>query len=518
MQNELRLVVYYWELFWRRPLVWLIPAVLIVLAGTVYVLSKPRTYTSEATVVVRSDSISPTLVQSTVTNERLHFIEQRVLARDNLVALAKKFNLFPGLRDTIPKSNLAAIVRAHIRLTTESPQTTERSADYSVFKISFEGGDPQLVAAVTTEIVSMIVEENRRVRMSQASDATQFLEREVNTLSDRLRDLDAKWDEFIRVNQNSLPSRQSAHLQEIQSTQQDIAEVDTKSADLAAEIRILKAELELGRPLADATVRSRTEQLSTLKTQLAARLSVLSEVHPEIKTLRSRIASLEEEMAHASQNASSAQGETTPVENLGPELGLIAEKIKSAEQQQTVLAERRERLSTELASFREVVTRMPEVEAEMLNLERQKEATQRNLDDMSAKLNTARIGERLEFEQQADQIEVLEPAEVPEYASGPGRRKMMLIVLVIAAGAGLAALVASDTMDKTIRGTFDISRALEGRPLVVVPYWTNKSPGARKVLKGMFAGAVVLVAAGNLMQSPAPATGPKQLASLAETV
>jgi polysaccharide chain length determinant protein (PEP-CTERM system associated) len=520
MQNELRLIAYYWELFWRRPLVWLLPAVIISLAGTIYILSKPRTYTSEATIVVRSDSISPTLVQSTVTNERLHFIEQRVLARDNLVALAKKFNLFPGLRDTIPKSNLAAIVRSHIRLTSESPATTERSANYSTFKISFEGGDPQLVAAVTTEIVSMIVEENRRVRMSQASDATQFLEREVNTLSERLRGLDAKWDEFIRVNQNSLPSRQSAHLQEIQSTQQELAEVDTKSADLAGEIRILKAELELGRPLADATVRSRTEQLSTLKTQLAARLSVLSEVHPEIKTLRSRIASLEQEMAEASQNAENAQGDTTPVENLGPELGLIAEKIKSAEQQQASLAERRERLSAELSSLREVVTRMPEVEAEMLNLERQKEATQSNLDDMSAKLNTARIGERLEFEQQADQIEVLEPAEVPEYASGPGRKKMMLIVLVLAAGAGLAALVASDTMDKTIRGTFDISRALEGRPLVVVPYWTNYAPGgARKMLKGMFAGAILLVAAGSLtQQSPAPATGPKQPASLAETV
>jgi uncharacterized protein involved in exopolysaccharide biosynthesis len=306
----------------------------------------------------------------------------------------------------------------------------------------------------------------------------------------------------------------------MQGTQQEIAEIDTKNADLISEIRILKAELELGRPLADATVRSRTEQLSTLKTQLAARLSVLSEVHPEIKTLRSRIASLEEEMAQKpAADPAEAAGTTVQPENLGPTLGLIAEKIKSAEQQQSALAERRERLSTELADLRAVFTRMPEVEAEMVNLERQKDATQRNLDDMTAKLNTARVGERLEFDQQADQIEVLEPAEVPEYASGPGRKKLMLIVLLAAAGAGLAAVVASDMMDKTIRGSFDISRALDGRPLVVVPYWSNETAGGpSRALKGMFAGAILLMVAGSLLQAtPTRTNGLKQPASMAET-
>ncbi len=111
MQNDVRMLHYYWELFWRRPLVWLIPSILVFAVGAFYVLSKPKTYTAEALIVVRSDKISPTLIQSTVTSERLHFIEQRVLARDNLLALVTKFDLFPGLRGTLSKSNLADIVR-----------------------------------------------------------------------------------------------------------------------------------------------------------------------------------------------------------------------------------------------------------------------------------------------------------------------------------------------------------------------------------------------------------------------
>ncbi len=349
-------------------------------------------------------------------------------------------------------------------------------------------------AAVTSEIVTLIVNENRRARLSQASDATHFLEREVATLTDRLHALDTKWDEFITLNQNALPSRQSAHLQEIQSNQQELAEVEATSADLASEIRILKAELSLGMPLADATVRSRTEQLSALKTQLATRLSVLSEAHPEIKTLRSRIASVEAEMVQAVPQGASA--DTTKIKDLGPELGLIAEKINSAEQKQDVIAERRERLKASLASLREIVARMPEVEAEMTSLQRQKDATQSILDDMAAKLNTARLGERLEFDQQADQIEVLEPADVPEAASGPSRMKILLVVLVLAGATGLAALFLSDTMDKTIRGTFDVSRTLEGRPLVVVPFWASESSSlARKTIKSIVTGVALLLAA-----------------------
>ena len=220
-----------------------------------------------------------------------------------------------------------------------------------------------------------------------------------------------------------------------------------------------------------------------------------------------------------------ASADTTKIKDLGPELGLIAEKINSAEQKQDVIAERRERLKASLASLREIVARMPEVEAEMTSLQRQKDATQSILDEMAAKLNTARLGERLEFDQQADQIEVLEPAEVPEDASGPNRRKMLLVVLVLAGAAGLAALFLSDTMDKTIRGTFDVSRALEGRPLVVVPFWAGEpSSSARKTIKSIVAGVALLLAAESWEQRSGlerwrPASnGPAQPALFAETV
>ena len=141
MQNDVRLLHYYWELFWRRPLVWLIPSILVFAAGAFYVLSKPKTYTAEALIVVRSDKISPTLVQSTVTSERLHFIEQRVLARDNLLALVTKFDLFPGLRGTLSKSTLADIVRSQIRISPEASESFRTICRPLGFQNKLRGGN-----------------------------------------------------------------------------------------------------------------------------------------------------------------------------------------------------------------------------------------------------------------------------------------------------------------------------------------------------------------------------------------
>src|SRR5690606_3768768 len=139
-------------------------------------------------------------------------------------------------------------------------------------------------------------------------------------------------------------------------------------------------------------------------------------------------------------------------------------------------------LNASLSSLREVLARMPAVEAEMLSLERQRSASQRMLDDMAARLNTARLSERLEFSQQGDQIEILEPAEVPQYASGPSRRKMMMMVVILAGGAGLATVFVFDMFDRTIRGSFDLARSLEGSALVVVPNWPDEpARGLRRV-------------------------------------
>jgi hypothetical protein len=107
---------------------------------------------------------------------------------------------------------------------------------------------------------------------------------------------------------------------------------------------------------------------------------------------------------------------------------------------------------------------MSAIETERANL-------QRSLDDMRGKLDTARIGERLENDQSAMQMQVIETPEVPQYPI-QSRRFYLLFVMALSGAAGLACALGVDLLNSRIRGTFDLADALKGQTLVVIPEWS----------------------------------------------
>src|SRR4051812_20561514 len=93
---------YYWEVIKRRFLFFLVPFVLLAGAGIAINLLWPATYLSEGKILIQTQQIPRDLVRPTVTSladERIQVIQQRVLTRDNLVAVVQKFGLFPGRRN-----------------------------------------------------------------------------------------------------------------------------------------------------------------------------------------------------------------------------------------------------------------------------------------------------------------------------------------------------------------------------------------------------------------------------------
>src|SRR4029078_6792640 len=77
----------------RRALYFLIPFMLVSAIGAVVALAWPATYRAEDKILVQSQEIPSDLVRPTVVslaNERIQTIEQRVMTRDNLLAIANK--------------------------------------------------------------------------------------------------------------------------------------------------------------------------------------------------------------------------------------------------------------------------------------------------------------------------------------------------------------------------------------------------------------------------------------------
>src|SRR5689334_16148254 len=198
-QSQLLRPEYYWELIKRRWLYFLIPFILIASAGEVLVYLWPATFLSEGKILVQSQQIPTELVRPTVTSaaqERIQVIEQRTMTRDNLVAIADKFQLFPDKRPLISVTELVALIRKQAKIAPVDVQLDfrQRSRDNPtiVFAVGFEYSDPQIAARVANELMTRILNEDLRDRTSRATDTTKFLTREVQKLSADNAALDAK--------------------------------------------------------------------------------------------------------------------------------------------------------------------------------------------------------------------------------------------------------------------------------------------------------------------------------------
>ncbi|OHV84990.1 hypothetical protein [Rhizobium sp. LCM 4573] len=478
MINELiRNIIYYSEVALAKPFYAIVPVLIALVAGAGFILSMPRNYHSEALLLMEFQQIPSTLVSPTVSNDRLQFIEQRVLSRNNLLELADKYDLFPGLRNALPKNNFAGIVRNHITLQIEMTDGADQVARSATVRVGFKYGDPALTAPIVSDLVSRIVDENKRLRTARASETATFLNREMDGLARRFREREAAWTGYIEENKEAHPSRMPTILIELQAKEQELATFERTIVALNEEIRLLEAQLRMGVEQASDANRLHS-QIAALEADLAAKSLVYSDAHPQVRAMRQRFEELQSRIAVASPVAAAEMPTAEEIKNLPAEFILVAERIANIKPRQEQTVNQRNELAGRINRLREIISRAPEVEAQIQANEAEKLSLQRSMDEMQAKLDTALLGERLEERQAMQQIDIVEQPEIPTGPSGPRRLYLALAVCVAAGAAGLAGIYAAHLFDGSIRGTFDLAQALAGQTLVVIPRWT---PERRRV-------------------------------------
>jgi len=247
---------YYWSIARRRWAFLLVPFVLIAAAGTAGVLIWPPTYLSEGKILVQSQQIPTELVRPTVTSaaqERIQVIQQRTMTRDNLIAIADKFQLFPEKRTLMSVTELVDLMKQSAKIAPVDPlldfkQRTRAALENPtiVFSVGFEYGDPVIASRVANELMTRILNEDLRDRTSRATDTSRFLTREVQRLQTENTALDAKIAQ-LRIAQGKPATATSGQDQPTSTLAQLKAELIQKSAlysDKHPMIQSLKRQIQ----------------------------------------------------------------------------------------------------------------------------------------------------------------------------------------------------------------------------------------------------------------------------------
>jgi uncharacterized protein involved in exopolysaccharide biosynthesis len=256
---------YYWDLIRRRWLAFLGPFVIVAAAGIAAAMVWPATYLAEGKILVESQQIPTELVRPTVTSaaqERIQVIEQRTMTRDNLVAIADKFDLFPDKRPFLTVTELVELMRKSAKIVPvdmqlDFKQRARLDNPTIVFSVGFEYRDAAIAARVANELVTRILSEDLRDRTSRATDTTKFLEREVQKL-----------------------------------------QADSDALDA----RIAKLKAAQGKTSSGTTPDQPATLLSQLRAELAQKSAVYTERHPVLQSLKRQIESMEHAVSPAAKD------------------------------------------------------------------------------------------------------------------------------------------------------------------------------------------------------------------------
>jgi uncharacterized protein involved in exopolysaccharide biosynthesis len=186
----------------RRILLLVVPLALVGAVGTAIVLLLPAIYLAEGKILVESAQIPSELVRPTITataKERIQVIEQRIMTRDNLLAIIDKFHMFQGgpQRST---TQMIDLMRARTRITPFELSRGGNGTSLAIaLTIGFEHEQPDVAMRVTNELITLILAEDARNRAGRAQETTSFLAREVKRLDEAIGKTDAQIAEYRKT-------------------------------------------------------------------------------------------------------------------------------------------------------------------------------------------------------------------------------------------------------------------------------------------------------------------------------
>ena len=484
-----------WGMVRRR--FWIIALVLILGLPLVafYAYLKLPLFEAEAKILVESQRIPGDMARSTVTvdaAERLQVIQQRLMARDNLLKLIQDLGLFPNRTD-LTLTEKVDLVRAATVIVpiTVTGQRARGDTALSAFIIRVTDEDPQKAAQLANEYVTIVLDQNIRNRTDRARETTNFFTQEQEQLNREIIELEQEITRFKEENKDALPEsvpfRQAefARLGEARlDLEQNLLEIEEERRTILAQLDTLARTGSLAPGLTPEA-----QELRALERALVQKEAVLSPSHPEIRALRNRIEAMRAVVVeqqrllaeNGSETVASAEEET------------LRNRLASLEAKSKLLTERLDGIEKSRAKIAESLQKTPSIEIQLNALARQLSEKQEVHDVIARKRTEAETGERMELNQQAERFEVIENAIVPQKPIAPDRRKIVIMGsgMMIAFAFALAFLV--DQMRPRVRSAAQLERQLGLRPVVSLPVIRTRQERRRRwVTRGSVAAVVLL--------------------------
>jgi len=418
---------------------WWVIAPFIALSCLVAILTKelPKVFVSQALVIVRPRDVPENFVMdfnSSSTQQRLKSIQQMVLSRTNLAAIALQHeNDMPELRNLTMDERVDRL-RKQINVGFSFELDSRGVPSVIAFAITCQDKDPRMAQAIASELTRLFMRRDAEERASKVSGTTNFLSNELEKKDTALVQSDTHLLALKSQNLDQLPESLEGNLRALEILSAD------KRANEEALIRLASTRLGYEQvmaqvpeyleapkvaaekekdPYVDIYLRSKAEYQGTLAGRTAD--------HPDVQIAKARLdrarAQVPAETLEALENPKTekAADEAAPVKYKNPNYTTYENEMRNLRTDYEIGIAKRKQIDDQIVSVTKRINNIPRVALALNPVIRDNTDLRRERDELNSGLTKATLSANLESRQQGSNFILQDEANLPSEAQKPNK-------------------------------------------------------------------------------------------------
>ncbi len=447
----------YLKILRRRKWLLILPIIAVSCAVAYVVYKLPDVYKSSTLIVVRSSplpqSVIPMSTEEALTRQ-LSSITQVVTSRSSLEPLVEKYNLYKTERQRgEPMESIIGMIQNDIKVDVN----TTRNDITNGFDISFRYRDPQITQAVTAELASQYINVQSKEQLSSAKSARQFIDNQAKQTKAELDEIDARRLDFMQKNLGSLPSSGPSLLGQLTGLREqqkalitEVGRLQDRRSALASQLTLMqtRAEQMLGDAAENMTDPKTTpawaelvKRKADLQGELQRMKTEYRDKHPDVLAKQAQIDSVNKDMDLMIADWKMRIEEKRKKLENSPDLQINAMKVEIKGIDGEIARQQKLQADTEsqIGQISDRINSVPGAEVALNALDREYNTKKSAYDNLLQEQQKIGLAEQAAQEQQAQGIDVIDPAYLPVKPVAP--KRVMLAGIGVVGGIGLGLLL-----------------------------------------------------------------------------
>lgn len=419
---------------WRYRWAALITAWVLALLGWLMIAQIDARYPASARLFVDTNRILEPLLTGIAVQpnvkQRIALMSKTVLSRPNLNTLIEKHELDKSANGKLNRNDLIDRLAQEIVI-------TDLNNSRSIYSLSYSHQDPNVAKAVIESLIEIFISTSFDEERNDNKSAQLFIDKQIADYEERLTASEQRLADFKREHAGTLPGEEGGYYERMENLvslqratqlelQEAIKQRDTLRKKLAQEETKISNSSKSLSPY--------DERISELQAQLDELLVRFTDRHPQVSILTQSIDDLNRKKLSDTGANTSNSGELLQSSIVYQTLSTL---LAEAEAEVSKLTVRNASYKTRLAELRGTIDSIPEVEAQLTQLDRDYETIRSQHETLLVKREAARLTGNIDSDSNDVTIRSLDPPFVPARPTDPDRLILNILTLIGSVGVGV---------------------------------------------------------------------------------